>query len=139
MKSRERFNRTMNYTHPDRPPLFEDGIREEVIKTWHSQGLAKTDKFESMFSFDVREELEPNLDPLPHPSYWPKTTAGLKILSNKLNAEDPRRLPDDWVNKVRAWKNRDYPLILPRTSRILFNHGGSRMATIYRCDSITDR
>jgi len=112
MNSRERFIRTMNYEHPDRPPLFEDGIRENVIEIWHSQGLGKTDRLESMFSFDIREEIEPVLDPLPIPSYWPKTPAGLKSLANRLDPEDPKRLPDDWGNKVRAWKTRQYPLIL---------------------------
>jgi len=112
MNSRERFTQTMNYMHPDRPPLFEDGIREEVIKRWRTQGLGKRDRLESWFTFDVREELEPILEPLPTPSHWPKTPAGLQQLSNKLNAEDPKRLPDDWGNKVNEWKNRQYPLIL---------------------------
>jgi hypothetical protein len=112
MNSRERFIQTMNYEHPDRPPLFEDGIRENVIKSWHSQGLGRTDRLESMFSFDIREEIEPDLDPLPIPSYWPKTPAGLKSLANRLDPEDPKRLPDEWGNKVRAWKTRQYPLIL---------------------------
>ncbi len=112
MNSRERFIQTMNYAHPDRPPLFEDGIREEVIKDWRTQGLGKRDRLESMFTFDVREEMEPILEPLPTPSHWPKTPAGLQQLSNKLNAEDPKRLPDDWGNKVKEWKNRQYPLIL---------------------------
>jgi hypothetical protein len=112
MNSRERFIQTMNYTHPDRPPLFEDGIREDVIKDWRTQGLGKKDRLESMFTFDVREEIEPILEPLPTPSHWPKTSAGLQQLSNKLNAEDPKRLPDDWGNKVKEWKNRQFPLIL---------------------------
>ena len=112
MNSRERFIRTMNYEHPDRPPLFEDGIRENVIEIWHSQGLGKTDRLESMFSFDMREEIEPSLDPLPTPSYWPKTPAGLKSLAHRLDPEDPKRLPDDWSNKISAWKTRQYPLIL---------------------------
>jgi hypothetical protein len=83
-----------------------------VIKDWRTQGLGIKDRLESMFIFDVREEIEPILEPLPTPSHWPRTPAGLQQLSNNLNAEDSKRLPDDWGNKVTAWKNRQYPLIL---------------------------
>ena len=112
MNSKDRFNKTMNYGYPDRPPLFEDGVREDVLKIWHSQGLRKKSKLESLFLFDKREEFEPILDPIPSPSYWPKTLAGLKNLSNHLDANDPKRLPDDWSRKVKEWRSRDYPLIL---------------------------
>ena len=39
MNSRRRFLETMQYGTPDRVPYFEEGIRDEVIKAWHSQGL----------------------------------------------------------------------------------------------------
>jgi hypothetical protein len=102
----------MKYEQADRPPLFEEGIRESVLQKWRTQGLGKKDKLDSLFSFDMREEIEPDLDPSPVPSHWPKTIAGFKNLCNHLDPEDPKRLPDDWVNKVNNWKNRDYPLIL---------------------------
>lgn len=112
MNARERFIRTMNYEASDRPPLFEDGIREEVIRNWHRQGLRKKDKLETLFTYDVREEIEPNLDPTPTPSYWPTTLDGLKKLTNRLDPNDPSRLPENWKKKVPEWKTRDYPLIL---------------------------
>jgi hypothetical protein len=112
MNSRDRFINTMKYKQTDRPPLFEDGIRENVLQIWRTQGLSKKDKLDSLFLFDHREEIEPILDPLPMPSYWPKTIAGLKGLSTRLDPEDPKRLPDDWTKKVKEWKTRDYPLIL---------------------------
>jgi hypothetical protein len=112
MNSRDRFINTMKYKQTDRPPLFEDGIRENVLQIWRTQGLSKKDKLDSLFLFDQREEIEPILDPLPMPSYWPKTIAGLKGLSTRLDPEDPKRLPDDWAKKVKEWKTRDYPLIL---------------------------
>jgi hypothetical protein len=112
MNSRDRFLKTMDYDLPDRPPLFEEGIREEVIKIWRSQGLNKMHRIASLFSFDKREEIEPLLDPIPIPSRWPKTIKGLNNLSKQLDPEDPRRMPPDWDTKVREWKTRDYPLIL---------------------------
>lgn len=112
MNSRERFIKTINDQYPDRPPLFEDGLRENVLKNWHSQGLGKRSKLNEMLVFDVREEFEPNLDPLPTPTRWPKTHRGLSNLSKRLSAEDAKRLPKDWDKKLTEWKKRDYPLIL---------------------------
>jgi hypothetical protein len=112
MNGRDRFNKTMNYDVTDRPPLFEDGIRDEVLHNWHTQGLSKTDKLETLFTFDLREEIEPDLDPTPPPSRWPKSSEGLKKLTARLDPNDPQRLPVGWEKKVVDWKTRDYPLIL---------------------------
>ncbi len=112
MNSRERFINTMGYKPVDRPPLFEDGIREEVLRIWRTQGLGKRNRLETMFSYDYREEIEPDLEPLPYPEYWPKTLRGLTNLSQHMDPNDPSRLPDDWTEKVKRWKSRDYPLIL---------------------------
>lgn len=112
MNSRERFQKTLNFDAVDRPPLFEDGIRQEVYRVWHSQGLGKREKLEDLVRFDYREEIEPDLDPLPAPTYWPKTMQGLKSLTSRLDPGDPHRLPDDWLARVSAWKTRTYPLIL---------------------------
>jgi hypothetical protein len=112
MNGRERFIKTMEFDSPDRPPLFEDGIREGVLHEWRSQGLGKKDKLESIFVFDPREEIEPNLEPIPAPSHWPKNREGLRKLGLRLDPNDPKRLPDDWESQVKKWKTRDYPLIL---------------------------
>ncbi len=39
MNSRQRFHETMHYGRPDRAPLFQEGIRAEVLESWHTQGL----------------------------------------------------------------------------------------------------
>ncbi len=92
--------------------MFEDGIRNEVLRTWHKQGLSRKDKLEDLFTFDQREEIEPDLEPKPAPTHWPKNLDGLKKLASQLKADDPSRLPEDWEKKVVEWKERDYPLIL---------------------------
>ncbi len=112
MNARERFNQCLAFMPTDRAPLFEDGIREEVLRLWYTQGLSKQVSLESLFNFDHREEIEPNLEPIPTPAHWPKSMDGLRKLSTCLNPGDPERLPDDWEDKVEEWKNRDYPLIL---------------------------
>jgi hypothetical protein len=112
MNGRDRFKKTMNYAGPDRPPLFEDGIREEVLRKWRSQGLGKKEKLESLFTYDFHEEIEPNLDPSPAPTRWPTSIDGLKKLIAHLDPDDPQRLPDGWEKKVVEWRTRDYPLLL---------------------------
>jgi hypothetical protein len=112
MNARERFLNTLKFQTSDRPPLFEDGIREEVIQRWHAQGMSKQDKLENLFSFDHREEIEPNLEPLPLPTHWPKSMKGLNNLSVRLDPYDPLRQPDRWEEKVGEWKTREYPIIL---------------------------
>jgi hypothetical protein len=112
MNSRERFINTLAYQEEDRPPLFEEGIRSSVIRAWRSQGMGKHEQLENLFTFDYREEIEPDIEPLPAPSRWPTSLDGLKKFSSRLDPNDPRRLPYDWEKKIESWKNRDYPLIL---------------------------
>jgi hypothetical protein len=112
MNGQERFCKSLNFENIDRPPLFEDGIREEVLKRWYAQGLSKQVNLESLFRFDHREEIEPDLEPLPGLTHWPKSMKGLDKLSARLDPDDPQRLPAGWENKLVEWKTRDYPLIL---------------------------
>jgi hypothetical protein len=112
VNAKDRFTKTMDYVAVDRPPLFEDGIRSQVLRQWHRQGLNKKDSLESLFIFDHREEIEPNLEPIPNPTRWPSNLDGMKKISSRLDPDDPRRLPDSWQTKLVDWKKRDYPLIL---------------------------
>jgi hypothetical protein len=99
MNSRERFIKTMMYEQVNRPPLFEDGIRDEVIRSWRKQGLGKKEKLENLFTFDKREEIEPLLEPSPFPNSWPKTLRGMNKLVEHLDPDDPSRLPADWMKR----------------------------------------
>lgn len=74
--------------------------------------MRKQDRLESLFIFDHREEIEPNLEPLPTPTRWAKGKDGLRRHKNRLNPDDPSRLPDGWRNTIFELKNRDYPVIL---------------------------
>jgi hypothetical protein len=55
VNGRERFLETMDYGRPDRVPYFEEGIRKDVLKAWHKQGLGVDIDLESMFTTDQRE------------------------------------------------------------------------------------
>lgn len=112
MSSRGRFIETMGFGKPDRVPYFEEGIRDEVIRAWRKQGLQSRFELEKRFPFDKRERIE--LDMEPHPGFQTgvSTKADLAVFRRCLDADDRRRLPDHWDKRIRAWRKRDYPLML---------------------------
>ncbi|MDY0039176.1 MAG: uroporphyrinogen decarboxylase family protein [Desulforhabdus sp.] len=112
MNSRKRFRETMRYGSPDRVPYFEEGIREEVLRVWHRQGLQQGVELSQMFPADRWEEMEPDLDPYPQPKRWPTSLSELEQLRRSLDSSSQRRLPDDWLEHLRAGKERDYVLML---------------------------
>jgi uroporphyrinogen decarboxylase len=101
MNSRERFLETMRYGTPDRVPYFEEGIRSDVVQAWRRQGLKSKSVFEEMFRHDGREEIHPDLEPLPRLNQWPSSADDLKRLRRRLNPEDARRLPRKWPIRTR--------------------------------------
>ena len=125
MTSRERFRETMRYGRPDRVPYFEEGIRDEVLKRWRTQGLAPEADLSRMFPSDQREELIVDLEPLPWPRKWPTSRSEMNALRRRLQPDDPRRLPQNWSECVRAWKARDHVLML-RVHRGFFLSMGVR-------------
>jgi uroporphyrinogen decarboxylase len=112
MNSRERFLETMRFGRPDRVPYFEEGIRKEVLKAWRKQGLGVGADLTKMFTTDVREEIELDVDPHPWPKRWPTTPAELKAFQRRLNPNDPSRLPENWQARLPAWQQRDHVLML---------------------------
>jgi hypothetical protein len=112
MDDRQRFLQTMALGHPDRPPLFDEGIRDEVIAAWHTQGLPAGRALSERFTYDRREELETDLEPRPAFSRWPRALSGLRAWRERLDPADPGRLPSDWQVRLPAWRQRAYPLML---------------------------
>ena len=112
MNSRERFLETMHYGKPDRVPYFEEGLREGVLDVWRMQGLPRDKDFSQIFSFDKREEIEPDLDPRPDFKRWPTSRSDLELFRRRLDPADPKRLPADWTARAQAWKTRDHILTL---------------------------
>jgi hypothetical protein len=112
MNSRQRFQETMHFGKPDRVPYFEEGMREGVIETWRRQGLPHDADLSKLFSYDKREDIEPDLDPRPQFKRWPTGSHDLGKIRRRLNPDDSTRLPEHWSQSVKAWKNRDHILIL---------------------------
>lgn len=112
MNSRERFLAILHGDQPDHPPLFPEGIREEVLQAWHTQGLPAGCSLNDLFLYDQFEELDPDIYPNPAIYDWSDPKRLLPILLQRLDPEDHRRLPEDWPERVRQWKDRQYPLFL---------------------------
>lgn len=112
MNSRQRFLETMLYGVPDQVPLFEEGIREDVLKAWRRQELPKHANFFNMFPFDQREEIVLDLEPRPGFSQWPSSRAELTEMQRRLDPNTRGRLPRGWSSRVRDWRNREHVLML---------------------------
>ena len=112
VKSRQRFLETMCGGKPDRPPLFPEGIREEVLQEWRAQGLPPRTRLETLFTYDDFEELAPEIYPLPEITDWSDRAKVLEQLRQRLNPDDPRRFPRDWAKEVSRWQHRQHPLFL---------------------------
>ena len=76
MNSRERFLEVMRFGSPDRVPYFEEGIRDEVLKAWRKQGLARGVDIRRLFPLDRHEEMEPDVEPVPMIANWPDSLSG---------------------------------------------------------------
>jgi len=106
MNNRQRFNLTLNKGLPDRVPLFSEGIRNDIIRRWRSQGLGHRSLAE-LIVMDSYELIGPELDPIPYPKHWPETSAELKKLAKTFNPTDHRRYPVGWIKKYKALHKRD--------------------------------
>jgi hypothetical protein len=135
MNSRERFRKTMQRGKPDRVPYFEEGIRKEVLRGWKKQGLSSEAEFSRMFPSDKREEIQLELDPMPMPKTWPESRSELEAFQKSLDPHQSGRWPDDWSERIRDWRNRDYVLMC-RVHRGFFLsmgvHNWSRFTAVVR-------
>jgi hypothetical protein len=112
MNSRERFLAIIDGDQPDHPPLFPEGIREEVLLSWRTQGLPEGVDLDDLFFYDPFEQLDPDIYPNPEIVNWSNPQKLLPLLRQRLDPEDPRRLPDDWSELVKGYRDRQYPLLL---------------------------
>jgi Uroporphyrinogen decarboxylase (URO-D) len=112
MNSRERFLAILHGDRIDHPPLFPEGIREEVLLSWRNQGLPEGIDLDELFLYDPFEQLDPDVYPNPEACDWSNLQQLLPLLRRRLDPEDLRRLPDNWGEMVLRWRNRNYPLFL---------------------------
>lgn len=96
MNNRQRFFKALHYGKPDRIPYFEEGIRKETVEVWHEQGLPRNYDLFRQFPSDGRLEIRLELDPISSYEDWPSKPIDLKRLPDRLNPDDPTRIPDNW-------------------------------------------
>ncbi len=112
MNSRERFHETMNYGQPDRVPLFQEGIRDDVIKSWRAEGLPADMSLVALFELDRRVEIQPELVPRPEMKKWPLARSDLEAFARNLNPDDPGRLSRGWEERVQEWSTQENTMTL---------------------------
>jgi uroporphyrinogen decarboxylase len=102
----------MRYGRPDRVPYLEEGLRDDVLQRWNTEGLPADADLARMFHTDRREQIELNLEPLPRSRVRLTSRRGLRTLRERLNPADPARFPKDWPARVKAWRTRRHILAL---------------------------
>ncbi len=117
MNERERFRRLMRGEPVDRPPLLEEGVREDVLEVWRTQGLPADRTHMDLFGLTPHERVGPDLT-------FPADRFGRishRSLDEYREAFDisRRRFPADWQETVRRLRERDH-IVCIWASRGLF-------------------
>ena len=112
MDNRQRFYESLNYGMPDRLPYFEEGIREDVLKTWEEQGHDIRTEAQELFRADVKEEIKIDLVPIPGFQGLPGTFRELESLEKHLDGIDLPRLIPDWPDQIQRLKKREHVLMV---------------------------
>jgi hypothetical protein len=108
MNSRQRFKDTLRFNNPDRIPLLDEGLRDEVFQVWNISPR----QFRKKHNIDIHKFLMPVIDSLPETNKWPSNESELHIFKKYLNPDDPLRFGDDWCNDVSKCKKNDIIRIL---------------------------
>jgi uroporphyrinogen decarboxylase len=112
MNTRQRFLNTLCEDIPIRPPLFAEGLRDDVLQAWRSQGLPPGARLEDLFNYDPFVELAPDIYPTPEIDDWSHPARALRLIRQRLDPDDERRLPAEWLELRQAGRERSYPLFV---------------------------
>jgi uroporphyrinogen-III decarboxylase len=112
MDNRQRFYESLHYGGPDRLPYFEEGIREDTLKTWKKQGHPIQAETEELFKADAKEELKIDLIPIPGFRSQPKTFKELESLEKHLGKIKLRRVLPRWRWQIKRLREREHVLML---------------------------
>jgi hypothetical protein len=112
---RERFLAVMSGSGSVPPPLWGDGIREDVREEWQQEGIALDYDIDGELGIDRHDVVQPDIG---HPTFAlipPRETTPSLISS----ADSLDRYPEDWGRQVERFRDRSYAVGL-RVSRGLF-------------------
>jgi hypothetical protein len=106
MNDRERFRRLMRGEEVDRPPLLEEGVRDEVLELWRKQGMPAGKTHVEVFGLTPHENVGPDL------KYASGYFGRIFDLSpreyRKAFDVSSRRFPRGWKGTVRRLEKRDH-------------------------------
>jgi uroporphyrinogen decarboxylase len=120
----------MRYGRPDRVPWLEEGLRDEVLKNWHAQGLPADADLGALFHYDRRERIELDMGTRPKLDRSPPVWENPAELRRRLDPNDPARFPADWQQRVAQWRTRDHILELPLHSGLFLTLGADNWASL---------
>ncbi len=106
MNERERFRRLMRGEPVDRPPFLEEGVREEVLDRWRTQGMPPGKTHVDLFGLTPHENVGPDLKF--GSGYFGRIVDLSAAEYRKAFDISPRRFPEDWNETVRRLENRDH-------------------------------
>jgi hypothetical protein len=106
MNERERFHRLFRGEVVDRPPLLDEGIREEVIERWRTEGMPAGRTHTEIFGLTPHESLEPDL------RFRSRYFGRVLDLSargyRRAFDASPKRLGESWGDTVRRLRDREH-------------------------------
>ena len=106
MNERERFRRLFRGEAVDRPPLLDEGIREEVIERWRDQGMPADKTHVEIFGLTPHESVEPDLRF--RRRYFGRVLDLSARRYRRAFDASPRRFGEDWRDTVRRLRDRDH-------------------------------
>jgi hypothetical protein len=106
MNDRERFRRIFRGDQVDRPPLLEEGVRDEVLDVWHRQGLPRDKTHLEVFGLTPHENIGPDLRF--GSSYFGRVFDLSEQEYRKAFEVSQSRFPEDWGETVRRLEDRDH-------------------------------
>ncbi len=96
----------------DRPPLFDEGMRDGVIETWQRQGDIPHADLGRLFTYDRRQEISVEQEHGLELADLAGIPGALRSLRRGLESTIAPRVPVDLAAKSAAWAGRDYPLFV---------------------------
>ena len=108
MNERERFRRLFRGERVDRPPLLEEGIREEVIDRWRAQGLPAHETHLEAFGLTPHETIEPDLRF--RLRYFGRVLDVSARGYRRAFDPSPDRFGEEWEETVERLRDRDHVL-----------------------------
>ena len=106
MNDRERFRRLFRGEPVDRPPLLEEGVRDEVLECWREQGLPRDKTHRDIFGLTPHENIGPDLKF--GSSYFGRVFDLSASEYRRAFDISQRRFPEDWAETVRRLENREH-------------------------------